>query len=124
MICYVTTGAALVGEQSFYAEVLLDCCCCGYLFLVLKATFVLVARSLREHLGYNGIKELDDGGVLISLADLNKAAEDVDYSMKTKVHLKEMFARKRMTESAKEASPTVKAKDKERDSLLGIHHFS
>ncbi|KAK6797985.1 hypothetical protein RDI58_005687 [Solanum bulbocastanum] len=63
---------------------------------ITKATIMNPKYSLPPNIALITLQELDNGGVLIRLAHLYEAGEDVDYSKITKVQLKEMFAGKRV----------------------------
>ncbi|KAL3345926.1 hypothetical protein AABB24_024727 [Solanum stoloniferum] len=63
---------------------------------ITKATIMNPKYSLPPNVALITLQELDNGGVLIRLAHLYEAGEDVDYSKITKVQLKEMFVGKRI----------------------------
>ncbi|XP_060195923.1 alpha-mannosidase-like isoform X1 [Lycium barbarum] len=89
-----------------------------------KATIMNPNYSLPPNVALITLQELDNGGVLLRLAHLYEAGEDVDYSTITKVQLKEMFAGKRIKEIKETSLSANQGKNEMKKMSWNIDHDS
>ncbi|XP_059293041.1 alpha-mannosidase isoform X1 [Lycium ferocissimum] len=89
-----------------------------------KATTMNPNYNLPPNVALITLQELDNGGVLLRLAHLYEAGEDVDYSTITKVQLKEMFAGKRIKAIKETSLSANQGKNEMKKMSWNIEHDS
>ncbi|PHT56477.1 Alpha-mannosidase [Capsicum baccatum] len=89
-----------------------------------KGTIMNPNYSLPPNVALITLQELDNGGVLIRLAHLYEAGEDADYSTKTKVQLKEMFAGKRIKAIKETSLSANQGKNEMKKMTWNVEHDS